>query len=261
MNEIIKNDEIDLREVLRSLKKRKLFIILFVAICAVATALFTAFRPPTYTATATLKIMWDARGYEDFMSSTVVMDEIRQKAGDKAVDSSKFKAEVNNLEQALIFSVVSPDPSTAVDTARLWAESYPQVYINLEKEKIENIKNKIQAMKKELENYPKYREYREIKPSALEYYRDGVKQYASVVLEMHPFYRAFEDEIAKEKVKLSYIRIEVDHFAGQLNTPVAVSQAKQTHRPLLRNIILTAVLSFFAAVVLVLIYEGPKNRE
>ncbi len=260
MNEIIKDDEIDLREVFGVLKKRKVFIILLVAVCAALAALFTLMIPATYTATsATLTVMQEPAPHERLMTSYEVMNKIREKAGDEAVANSKFKSETDRQRETLIFAVTSPDPAVSVELSRLWAGIYSEAYLSMKREEIESIKNRIRRMKKELENYPKYRSLREIQLEDLQYDRGGAREYASVVLEVHPFYQAFESEIAREKVNLSYMRMETDSFAMHVHEPAVLSQAKENPRPLARNILLAVVLSLFAAAVLIFIYEFLKG--
>ncbi len=127
----------------------------------------------------------------------------------------------------------------------------------------------LESMGEELENYPKYRIVKRAivdDYALLDMEKDNdiwkrLEGKLMVTRDIHPLYRSFEEEIGREKIKLSRMRVEMDNLRAQAREPLAIEDAEKESRPLKRNTALAAVLSLFMALVLAFVFEFFSSKK
>ena len=262
-------DEIDLRELFMVLKRRRFFIIAFVAVVTASAVLYTLFKPATYTSRAQLQIEYNTERHENLIQSPLVKKKMEKELGEEKLSSSTVDARIKEDTSFIDIKASSGDPNTARSLADSWIQAYASYIIKLNQREIERLSNIVDSQQEEIEQYPKYRSMQKVLVDDYDLLGIGRRDDAwgdaegKLLVEetLHPLYRELEKVIVRNQIKISRLKSEIKSLEYQASLPGAAEEAVRDSRNLKRNLLLTLAFSLLLAVFLSFFLEFAASLK
>ncbi len=123
MNQVIHDDEIDLRELAEVIKRRLPFIILFIVLFTSLGVVLTLLKPPIYRARGELFVAYDRPSQIERITSLELMEQLKETLGEENFKGLDFKAESGRGASFISLSVGAPHPDLATEAVKIWIEN------------------------------------------------------------------------------------------------------------------------------------------
>jgi len=289
--DVIKNDEVDLREVFMVLWNRKVFIILAVFVVTLLTAGLTVLTPPEYSSTAKIMVDGNEEMHRDMLLSSQIMDRVKEKTGSGVKEETEFSVE--RVDNTSILNIITSGrrPEVLAEAADIWVNSYliykTERQISRNKEDLDVIKDEIEGYEEEIANHsPAITLSKSLVDDAvLMHFSENdiwekIKDNVVVEQRINPVYRDLKNSIVKSRESKRALENRIKRLQ-EIHTLLKEADAREVlsagikiddvqlnsyagnprrmSRNLARNIILALFGSFFAAVVLSFVLEFIKG--
>lgn len=289
MNEIIRDDEIDLRELFLVLWRRRALLIL-ILFAALAVSLAVTFIPPReYTASAIISVSReDILTHSEMLKSTIIRNRLRPLAGNEMLEALSLTPLPQEKVPFIELRVRGADPLRVDKISDLWAVTYldylAEGRIKALEKSILSTQNNIISLKEEIKEQPEFITHRRamgdesilMKMSENKDIWDTLKYNILITETPNPIVSDLRSDISSQRLRLKNLEESIERAellradlralsarelaemrvsAGGVQFESYAGLPRLVSRGLVKNIVLATALALFLGILLSFLAE------